>query len=169
MTSPLPLARRLARLIALAGVAALGVAVAATLLDILLSPFGGAVAGEVDLVQLAVMAAAWLAMPLAFLDDAHVSVDLLSARLPKRASLALKGLGGLLAVLLMALILRYGWTTAAQQLQFGDVSQELGIPIAWYWAPLLLGAALSILAALLAAAADLGAAVSGRSGRKTEE
>ena len=158
MTGLLPLARRIARLVALAGIAALGVAVAVTVLDILLSPLGGAVAGEVDLVQLSVMAAAWLAMPLAFLDDAHVSVDLLSARLPKRLALALKGVGGLLAVLLMALILRYGWDAAAQQLQFGDVSQELGIPIVWYWAPLLLGAALSILAALLTASADLLAA-----------
>lgn len=163
LTDPLPLARRVARAVALGGIAALGVAVGVTLLDILLSLVGGAVPGEVDLVQLAVMAAAWLAMPLAFLDDAHVAVDLLSARLPARVTLALKGLGGLLAVALMALILRYGWVTAAQQLQFGDVSQELGIPIVWYWAPLLFGVALSIVAALLAAASDLGAALGGRS------
>lgn len=161
MPSPLPLARLLARGLALAGMAALGVATAVTLADIGLSLGGGSVAGEVDLVQLCVMAAAWLAMPLAFLDDAHVSVDLLSARLPARAGLFLKGLGGLLAAALMALVLRYGWAAAAQQLQFGDVSQELGIPIVWYWAPLLAGAGLSILAALLVALADLAAALQG--------
>ncbi len=161
MTSPLPLARTLARWVALAGIAALAVATGVTLLDIGLSLGGGAVTGEVDLVQLGVMAAAWLAMPLAFLDDAHVSVDLLSARLPARIGRLLQGLGGLLSVALMALILRYGWDTAAQQLQFGDVSQELGIPVVWYWAPLLAGAGLSVLAALLKALADLAAAARG--------
>ncbi|MEX2630489.1 MAG: TRAP transporter small permease subunit [Tistlia sp.] len=161
MTRLLPLARPLARALALAGVVALGLAAGVTLLDIGLSLVGGGIAGEVDLVQLGVMAAAWLAMPLAFLDEAHVSVDLLSARLPQRLGLFLKGLGGLLAVALMALVLRYGWDAAAQQLRFGDVSQELGIPIVWYWAPLLAGAALSVLAALLVALADLTAAVRG--------
>lgn len=162
MISALPLARALARGVALAGVAALGVAALVTLADIALSLGEGGIAGEVDLVQLCVMAAAWLAMPLAFLDDAHVSVDLLSARLPRRAGRLLKALGGLLSVVLMALVLRYGWSAAETQLQFGDVSQEIGIPIVWYWAPLLAGAGLSILAALLVALADLAAALSGR-------
>ncbi|SMF13358.1 TRAP-type C4-dicarboxylate transport system, small permease component [Tistlia consotensis] len=159
--SPLPLARLVARGVALVGLAALGVAVGVTLLDIALSLGESGIAGEVDIVQLCVMAGAWLAMPLAFLDDAHVSVDLLSGRLPHRAGLALKGFGELLSVALMALVLRYGWDTAQQQLTFGDVSQEIGIPIIWYWAPLLAGAALSILAALLVALADLAAALKG--------
>jgi TRAP-type C4-dicarboxylate transport system permease small subunit len=157
----LGLARLLARGLALAAMAALAVAAAVTLADIGLSLDDGSVAGKVDLVQLCVMAAAWLSMPLAFLEDAHVSVDLLSARLPPRARLLLKAFGSLLSVVLMALVLRYGWAAAAQQLQFGDVSQEIGIPIVWYWAPLLAGAALSILATLLVAFADFGAALRG--------
>lgn len=161
-------ARLVARAVALVGMAALAVGTLVTLLDIGLSLGESGVAGEVDIVQLCVMAAAWLAMPLAFLDDAHVTVDLLSAGRPARAQLFLKGLGELLSVGLMALILRYGWATAAQQLQFGDVSQEIGIPIVWYWAPLLAGAALSILAALIAACTDLAAAATGPTAGRTE-
>lgn len=165
MIRVLPLARLAARAVALVGIAALGLAALVTLADVALSLGDGGVAGEVDLVQLCVMAAAWLAMPLVFLDDAHVSVDLLSARLPWRAARLLKALGGLLSVALMALVLRYGWSAAETQLRFGDVSQEIGVPIVWYWAPLLAGAALSVLAALLVALADFGAALTGREER----
>lgn len=152
---------RFARVVALLGMLGLGGAMLATVLDVGLRPLDEGIFGVVDLVQLGVMAAAWLAIPYAFLTDSHVSVDLLAQNLPSRLASLLKALGAGLAAGLMALILFYGWQAAAQQAQFGDVSQTLGLPRTWYWAPLLFGAALSVLATALIAVTALLAALRG--------
>ena len=152
---------RFAHLVALLGMLGLGGAMLATVLDVGLRPLDEGLFGVVDLVQLGVMAAAWLAIPYAFLTDSHVSVDLLAQTLPSRFASLLKALGAGLAAGLMALILFYGWQAAAQQAQFGDLSQTLGLPRTWYWAPLLFGAALSVLATVLIAVSALLAALRG--------
>jgi TRAP-type C4-dicarboxylate transport system permease small subunit len=153
---------RIARAVALLGAAALGGAMLATVADVALRPAETGIFGVVDLVQLGVMAAAWLAIPYCFLTDAHVSVDLLAQNLPARLAATLRALGATLAAGLMVLILVYGWQTAAQQAQFGDVSSTLALPKIWYWAPLLAGAGLSVLATGLIAVQALLAAVTGR-------
>ena len=56
-------------------------------------------------------------------------------------------LAGILA--LLCAILWYSWGQAVIQVRQGDRSVTLGIPMAAYWAPLLLGTALSMLAALV--------------------
>lgn len=153
---------RIARVVALVGAAALGGAMLVTVADVGLRPVETGIFGVVDLVQLGVMAAAWLAIPYCFLTDSHVSVDLLAQNLPARLAAALRALGAILAAGLMALILVYGWQTAEQQAQFGDVSSTLALPKTWYWAPLLAGAALSVFATALIAVQALLAALTGR-------
>ena len=139
------------RATAVFGVACLMAAGLVTVADIVLRFFGGAVPGAVDLVQLFVMATVFAAIPWAFFSDGHVSVDLLSDAFPASVQRALRLAAALAAAGVMALILVYGWQAAALQARFGDVSQNLALPMAWYWAPLLVGAALSILACLIAA------------------
>ena len=134
--------------------AALGFAayVAAALLtvgDILGRRFGAPVPGVVDLVQLCVVAGAWLVIPFAFLTGAHVGVDLLVDAMPKPLRRLFRLIASLAAILLLGLILTNCYATFQQQLMFGDRSQQLGIPIVWYWVPLLVGVALSIIAAFL--------------------
>lgn len=146
---------------ALLGVAALLGAMAVTVADIVLRPLGNAVPGVVDLVQLAVMAGAFLAIPYTFISDGHVSVDLLAQNLPARLAALLRLLAALLATGLLTLMLYYGWQSAWQQHAFGDVSQTIGIPLFWYWTPLLAGLALSALATLLLIGRELGVVVSG--------
>lgn len=152
---PLPRVRRAAdplfRAAALVGVVSLFAAGGVTVLDIVLRAFGGAVPGVVDLVQLFVMATAFTAVPYAFFCEGHVSVDILTQAFPPRAQWLLRALAALAAAAVMTLILYYGWQAARQQMRFGDVSQNLGIPMIWYWALLLAGAALSILACVIAA------------------
>lgn len=46
-------------------------------------------------------------------------------------------------------MLRECHATLQQKMMFGDRSQQLGIPIVYYWVPLLVGVALSIMAAAL--------------------
>jgi TRAP-type C4-dicarboxylate transport system permease small subunit len=100
-------------------------------------------------VQLLVMAGAYLAIACAFLHDGHVAVDLVSARLGPRLDAACRALGALLATGFMLAIARYGLDAALEQHAYGDRSHTMGIPILWYWTPLLLGAALSVLAVAL--------------------
>ncbi len=150
------LMQRLATLVfratAIFAVACLMIAGLITVVDIVLRFFGGAVPGAVDLVQLFIVATAFAAIPWAFHTDGHVGVDLMTEWLPERAQAVLRATAALAGAGVMTLILIYGWQTAALQMRFGDVSQNLGVPLVWYWTPLLAGAALSIAACLLAAA-----------------
>ena len=61
---------------------------------------------------------------------------------------------GPISALLAAIL----WNSIGQaliQLRQGDKSQTLGIPMIWYWAPLVAGTALSLLAVLLVGARAL--------------
>lgn len=141
--------RRLIGLLAALGVAAYGAAALVTVADVIGRRIGLPVDGVVDLVQLFVMAGAWLAMPFAFMTGAHVGVDFLVERMPRAPATLLRGAAMVLAVVLLGLMLVYGYQTAGMRMMFGDKSQQLGIPIVWYWAPLILGLAVSALGALL--------------------
>lgn len=137
------------------GIGSLVIAIGLVVTDIVWRRvLGGAVIGVIDLTQLCVMAAAFWSIPYAFTTRAHVTVDLLSARLGRGTRLWLDGLGGLLSIGLMALILFLGWQRAMEQWSFGDMSQDLGIPIIWYWAFLLSGSALGGIAAAAAFVRD---------------
>ena len=138
------------RATALFGVACLLGAAVVTVVDIGLRFFDTAIPGVVDIVQLLILATGFAAIPFAFHRDAHVSVDLLSQFLPRRIQSLLAALASLGGVVLMGLILYYGWDAAKMQMMFGDVSQNIRIPMIWYWVPLLVGSALSVLAAVLA-------------------
>ena len=139
------LSRRLVELLAVLGVLAYGGAALVTVADILGRRVGLPVEGVVDLVQLCVVTGAWLVMPYAFLAGAHVSVDFLLERLPRGLMLPLRVFAAAVAFVLMALVAKTGWDTFTVRTMFGDRSQQLGIPVAWYWYPLLLGSALSLL------------------------
>ncbi len=156
------IARGLVFAVACVGVAAYAAAALVTLADILGRRAGFAVPGVVDLVQLFVLAGAWLVIPYAFLARAHVSVDLLTERLPARARRALEAVAGLVAVAVLAPATWRAYESLLMQMRFGDRSQQLGIPMVWYWSPLILGMALSAaVAAAMAVAAVSGAARAG--------
>jgi TRAP-type C4-dicarboxylate transport system permease small subunit len=137
---------RFIELLAALGVSAYAAAALVTVADIVGRRFGYAVNGVVDIVQLCVTAGTWFVIPWAFLAGAHVSVELFVERLPARARRALAVLAALLAAATLVLMLRYGWDAFAIQSRLGDRSQQLGIPIAFYWWPLLAGQAACLLA-----------------------
>ncbi len=141
--------RRAIGALAAAGVAAYGAAAIVTVADVLGRRVGLPVDGVVDLVQLFVMAGAWLVMPFAFMTGAHVGVDFLVEWMPRAPGLVLRAAAMVVAVVLLGLMLAYGYETAGMRMMFGDKSQQLGIPIVWYWAPLILGLGVSAIGALL--------------------
>lgn len=105
--------------------------------------------GLVDVTQLAVIGFAYLAMPHAFLTGAHVAVELYDSRLSRRSDLALRSFALTLSLVVLSVLLWYGWTQASRVLRYGDVSQNAEIPMIWYWVLLLGGAALSWLVCVL--------------------
>jgi TRAP-type C4-dicarboxylate transport system permease small subunit len=135
--------------LAILGVAAFGAAALVTVVDILGRRIGYPIEGVVDLVQLSVVTGAWLTMPFAFYTATHVTVDFLLAALPASLVIPLKVLGALASFVLVGLMLWRGYLTFETRTMFGDKSQQLGIPIAWYWYPLLVGLAVSLPAILL--------------------
>lgn len=99
--------------------------------------------GLVDVTQFAVIGFAYLAMPRAFLTGAHVAVELYDHRLSPRTDLVLKSFALVLSIGVLSLLLWYGWTQASRVLRYGDVSQNVEVPMIWYWGMLMCGAALS--------------------------
>lgn len=157
------LADRALSALALLGVLALMAGVAVLMVDIASRrTLGFSVLGMIDLTQLAQMACVFLVLPLAFLRRSHISVDFITDRLPPRALAAVELASALLGIALLGAILWYSWEQAAIQHAQRDVSVTLGIPMAAYWAPLLSGFALSLLALLLIALKAVIAFVAGR-------
>jgi len=140
----IPALRSLVTLVAVIGVAAYAAAALLTVADIIGRQLGYPVPGVVDLVQLFVLGGAWLVIPYAFMTGAHVGVDLLVESLPRQLTSVMRGVAGLAAMALLSMMLYFCYATFQQQVMFGDRSQQLGIPIFYYWVPLLFGVGLSI-------------------------
>lgn len=100
--------------------------------------------GMVDMMQLCVLTGAMLAIPHAFLSDQHVAIDLFVERAPSRVQLALRIVAALLAIAFLCGVLWFSYQQALNEAH--DTSQTIGIPMTWYWAPFLIGIALSVFA-----------------------
>ncbi len=146
---------RATRFLALAGTLAFLAAVALTIVDIgLRSVSTGTVHGAVDLGQLCVMTGAMLAIPYGFMTDQHVAIDLFTEKLPVRIQIALRVFAALLGAVFLAGVFWFSLQQAMIEIAGGDRSQTIGIPMALYWVPFLLGIGLSAIS-LLAVALDL--------------
>ncbi|MFD1795216.1 TRAP transporter small permease subunit [Paracoccus aurantiacus] len=128
------------------GVLAYCAAALVSVADVIGRRIGTPVPGVVDLVQLFIMAGAWLSIPWGFSVAAHVGVDFLLERIPEGLARLLRIIAAIAAIVLMVLIFVECIPTYRMQVMLGDKSQQLGIPIAFYWLPLLLGVAASVLA-----------------------
>jgi len=141
---------RLCEASALASALALLFGMAVVLVDILTRRLIAApLTGVNDLVQLAVVATACLALPLAFARGGHVAVAFLTDRLPNAFKSWLLFAVAIAEAALLLLLLVHGWRQFESRLAMGDVSSTLGLPVALYWAPYLFGIGLSVPAALL--------------------
>lgn len=138
--------------LALAGVLVLMAAMLVVIADIVARKAAGfSIKGTLDIQQLAQMACVFLVLPFAFLREAHVSVDFVTERLPRRWLAAVRAAAQVVAALLLAAIAWHSLQQASIQVHAGDRSQTLGIPLLWYWLPLVSGVVLSAAAALLLA------------------
>jgi len=144
---------RLAMFGALFGILVLTVAILVVVGDIIWRRIGGgSFIGAVDLTQLSVVVAASLSIPYAFSTGAHVKVDLLGKYLSQGMKRFLDAMAALFGACLLGFLLWLTWGRAMEVWGYGDVSQDLAIPMILFWGALILGLFLSVLVCLLAAA-----------------
>ena len=99
--------------------------------------------GLVDVTQFAVVGFAYLALPRVFWIDANVAIELYDERLSPRTDAALRAFSVLLSLGVIALLLWYGSVQAERTLRYGDISQNIGIPMVGFWGLILTGLAVS--------------------------
>lgn len=144
-------------------------AVLLTTTDVVLRKIDGqGIYGAIDLIQLMVMSAAYLSIPYTFISRAHVAVSIFTDMMPRRAVSLAQVLSMVLACGFMALIAYFGFLQTLQQIEYGDVSMIFGLPMVYYWTPLIFGSALSAVVTLHICAESLYSFITGRSGLARE-
>lgn len=122
---------------------------------VLRDTLGSPVSGLVDLTQLAMMYAVFLSIAYGFARRIHVAVTVVTDFLPPRISHALAALWWFLAIWLL-LVMGYAALGQARLiLAYGDVSQNLEIPMILYWLPVVAGLALAALGSLWSFASEM--------------
>lgn len=122
-----------------------------TVLDVVLrNTIGMPVPGMIDITQLAMMYTIFPCIAYAFSRRAHVAVTVLADMMPLTAARTLAIIGWALGAAVCAYLAFAVWAQARMIWTYGDVSQNMHIPMIWYWFPIVAGLALSALAAVAA-------------------
>ncbi len=109
--------------------------------------FGRPIHGVIEIVELFLTGAFFLALPAAFLREDHIVVDIVDHKYP-RAVPWLKRFSVVLAVVMLVVMAYQGSIVARDMITFGDVTSDLSIPKIWYWVPVLIGIVGGAIAAL---------------------
>lgn len=137
--------------LAIFSVLTIGMAGALTCVDVVLRNLGiASVRGVIDLTQLAMMYSVFAAIAYGFGTRSHVAVTVLTDAFPASWSRALACFGWAAGVVLLALLGYAVFGQARLVISYGDMSQNLRIPMGVYWVPVVAGLFLSSIAALWA-------------------
>ena len=141
------LTRFLAALRALAAVALLAMMLV-TIVDVTMRiVLNELVLGAVELVQLALVATVFLALPDTLLRGEHITVDVVDQSLSPKALGRLRRIAAIATALLVVVL---AWRTippALDTIEIGDLTTDLQISLVWYWLPLVIGAVAGAVAA----------------------
>lgn len=102
--------------------------------------------GMLEIVELLLACAFFLALPAVFLREENIVVDVVDGVAPRWTPF-LKRAAEVLAIAVLAVMAWEGWKAAKDTLVFNDVTSDLGIPRIYYWAPVLAGMVVAALAA----------------------
>jgi TRAP-type C4-dicarboxylate transport system permease small subunit len=106
--------------------------------------FGINVLGVVDVMELALLGLIYIAMPGVFLRDDNVTVDVIDHAISRKARIALRALGLVLALIFLVMMMIYMMPQALDKWQFDEVTMTLGISRFIHWIPIIFGFGLSI-------------------------
>ena len=115
------------------------------------------VLGTVELIQFALVATVFLALPETFMRNEHITVDVIDQALSPSVLRILRRAAAVTTLLLVAVL---AWRTippALDTIEIGDLTSDLGISLFWYWLPLMAGAIVGAVAALVYAAREFAA------------
>lgn len=128
---------------------ALSVCVIVTMYDVVLrNLLNSGMQGIVDISQLTVMWAAFLAIPLGFMKANHIGVQLLTDFLPKGFAHWLAVAIALLSALTVSFISYFVIGQTIEQFEIRDRSMTAGIPLSLYWIAVAYGMTLSAFCAI---------------------
>jgi TRAP-type C4-dicarboxylate transport system permease small subunit len=105
------------------------------------------ITGVTELVELALGASFFFAMPGVFARGANIAVDMIDQWAPALTGM-LKRLAAILMVITLATLTWKMWQPLLDIVSFGDTSADLQIPKIWYMAPAWGGVMLSLLIAI---------------------
>jgi len=105
------------------------------------------ITGVTELVELALGASFFFAMPGVFARGANIAVDMIDQWAPALTGM-LKRLAAILMIITLATLTWKMWQPLLDIVSFGDTSADLQIPKIWYMAPAWGGVMLSLLIAI---------------------
>lgn len=112
-------------------------------------------AGDFELTQMIVAAAAFMFLPYCQLHRQNVTADIFTSNLSVRAQNRLSGLASIVALAFSALLLWRMTYGMLDQKAYNLASTILQLPIWWAYVPILISLALLVVAAFVTAAEDL--------------
>jgi TRAP-type transport system small permease protein len=120
-----------------------------TVADVVLrSMFNYPIRGMLEIIELLLACSFFVALPASFLRDEHIVVDMIDPMAPEWVP-ALKQIGNMVTLVVIAAITWQGWKAMQDTLMFGDVTSDLQIPRILYWVPVLFGMGGSVVAAAM--------------------
>jgi TRAP-type C4-dicarboxylate transport system permease small subunit len=105
--------------------------------------FNAPFVGVTDAVAMSVMWATMMGIALCWSQRAHIVVDILDMAGSPRLIAWLDRLTWLAGIVTMPLLTWLAYDQFADAVDFGDLTPELRMPIAWYWVAVMLGFSLS--------------------------
>lgn len=148
-TPPLPLLARIITVFGWIGVAVLLVPIVLTCADIVWRRvIGGAFVDTFDITKLCLVTVAAWTIPYGFVHGNHVTVDLIVDRFPQRLQMLVDGLIQLVCAALFVFLGWLAWKAAMLHYGYHDTTQNLELPVVYYWAIFIVGLALAVLACL---------------------
>ncbi|HLU20194.1 MAG TPA: TRAP transporter small permease [Pusillimonas sp.] len=128
---------------------ALAMMVCITMADVLLrNLFGIPVLGTYDLVETLMVFVVFLGIGEAFLDDTHITVDIIDHFISSNLVVLLKIVGLLLSAVFLGMLLWHMPTPAWEAYVYQDRKPDLPIMLYWLWIPCLVGVFAALIAAL---------------------
>jgi TRAP-type C4-dicarboxylate transport system permease small subunit len=107
--------------------------------------FNTPVLGVVDVMELALVALIFVAMPGVFLRDDNVTVDIVDQFVPRKVRIALRMLGLIISLAFLVMMMVQMLPQAADKWEHGEVTMTLGINRFVHWVPIMFGFATSII------------------------
>lgn len=130
----------MARWLGYASAACLVAMMMITVADVTLrAVFNRPIAGTYDLVQLFLVGIVFLNLPMVFLAEENIAVDLVDHFATKPVVAALQLVAGGLGLAFLALLAWRVIGPAIDSVNFGETAADLPISLGWYWALIILG------------------------------